>query len=154
MDIQLWMISKTTMPFVKEGVEVFTKRIKRYYPFKLVVFPAVKSKSAKQSKKLEAENILAKVPTHSCLVLLDEKGKSMDSIAFANCVQTYLNQSKKHLIFVVGGAYGFDDSIKQKANQLISLSDMTFSHQLIRLIFCEQLYRACTILRGEKYHNI
>lgn len=142
------------MPFVVKGVDEFSKRINRYYSFKQHVLKPGKSKESAQVKKQEATSILQKIPDHSILVLFDENGKSYGSISFANKLEQLLNQSKKHLIFIVGGAFGFDASIKDRADLSISLSDMTFSHQLIRLIFCEQLYRACTIIRGEKYHNV
>ena len=104
-------------------------------------------------KQLEAEKIISKLKSDDFLILLDEKGKSFSSVQFAQYIEKKSNQSTKKIVFLIGGAYGFDTKIYERANDKISLSDMTFSHQLIRLIFMEQLYRAYTILHNLPYHN-
>jgi len=152
--IELWWISKTKFSFVQEGVQEFTKRIQRYYPFDVVTIETnIKDRTPAIIKKKEAEIIASKISAKDYLILLDENGKGYDSVQFAEKLEKWLGTGKQRLVFVVGGAYGFDQSIKEKAQGLLSLSKMTFSHQLIRLLFAEQLYRACTIIRGEKYHN-
>lgn len=153
MQIQLLTVGKSNFSFIKEGVLEFESRIKHYYKFKIIELPSVKENDIRQLKKKEAVIITKSIPSGSIIVLLDEKGKSMRSVAFAQQMQKWMNRSPKNIIFIVGGAYGFDDSIKELAHEKLSLSSMTFSHQLIRLIFVEQLFRACTILKGEKYHN-
>ncbi len=153
MKIHLWSIGKTSFSFVKGGVDTFAKRVNHYYTFEYQEFPSFKEKDVNRLKQKEAEFLINKIPDSSYVILLDENGLSYDSVTFSKQMEQWLNQSKKNIIFIVGGAYGFHDAIKAKANKKISLSKMTFSHQLIRLVFMEQLYRCCTILRGEKYHN-
>jgi 23S rRNA (pseudouridine1915-N3)-methyltransferase len=155
MKIELWTIGKSFFSFVDEGEKEFTKRISKYIPLESKVFNLkVKSKDPFQIKKEEAEKILQKLQPTDILWLLDENGISCNSRKFAKLLQNQLSVGvSKKLIFLVGGAYGFDLSLKERANQLISLSPMTFSHQLIRLIFLEQLYRAFTIINNEPYHN-
>ncbi len=147
---------KTEMPFIEEGCKTFEDRIKRYLPFQTRVIPALKNTknlSPDIQKNQEASLILKSLLPMDFVVLLDEKGDEFRSAAFAEFIQKQMNKGIKRLVFVVGGPYGFDQSIYQRANAQLSLSQMTFSHQLIRLIFMEQLYRALTILKGEPYHN-
>lgn len=156
MKITLLTVGKTEMPFVKQGLETFTQRIRHYVKFTTheIVPPKQKGKiPPQQQQEKEAEQILKQIPGGAQVVLLDENGKTMASKEFSAYLQKHMNRSTKDLIFVVGGPYGFHPDIKNQAQDMISLSRMTFSHQLIRLIFAEQLYRAFTILNNEPYHN-
>ncbi len=156
MKIEFWMVGKTSFPYLNEGVPIYEKRITRYIPFQSQVIPDIKNAKnmpAAQLKEKEGQAILDKLNKEDFLILLDEKGKSFSSVAFAQQLDQYLLRSNKRLIFLIGGAFGFSEAVYARANQKISLSKMTFSHQMIRLFFVEQLYRAFSILRKEPYHN-
>lgn len=154
MKIEIWWTGKTFQDFTQKGYTVFLKRIEKFTQIGIVEFAEIKGQSNPVSlKKMEAEKILTKLKPDDYLVLLDENGKSFSSIEFADYIQKKENQSIKKLIFLIGGAYGFDERVYERANNKISLSSMTFSHQLIRLIFMEQLYRAYTIMNNFPYHN-
>ncbi len=156
MKITLLLNGKTDKSFVREAIDLYKERMRKYVPFEIeVVPPPKKSKnlSASQYKQKETELIEKFIQSSDHLILLDEKGKTMTSKKFAGFIQEKMNQGVKNLVFVVGGHYGFSDSIKKKANGLISLSEMTFSHQVVRIMFMEQIYRAMTILNNEPYHN-
>ena len=156
MKIKLMVVGQTNMKFVEQGFEEFGSRLKHYTDFEIVVIPNPKNSGKLEIadlKNKEAENILLKILPSYFLVLLDEKGTQFSSVEFAGFLQKRMNSGVKNLVFVIGGAYGFSEKLYERANSKISLSKMTFSHQLIRLIFAEQLYRAFTILRNEKYHN-
>ena len=156
MIIELWCIGKTSFSFVQSGLGEFENRLKHYCQFKTVIIEGVKT-GRNDTPDIVAEKegnvILKKIDDKDHLILLDERGEAMNSIEFAGFIENKMLMSYKKLIFLVGGAYGFSDKIYRRANEKISLSKMTFSHQLIRLIFAEQLYRAFTIVRNEKYHN-
>ncbi|MFN8238208.1 MAG: 23S rRNA (pseudouridine(1915)-N(3))-methyltransferase RlmH [Chitinophagales bacterium] len=154
MKIEIWWIGKTFQDFTQKGYTEFLKRVERFTPVSIVEIPEVKGPSSPLViKQQEAAKILAKLKPDDILVLLDENGKSLSSVEFAQFIFHKENTSTKKLIFLIGGAWGFDEKIYARANDKISLSKMTFSHQLIRLIFMEQLYRAYTILHGFPYHN-
>ncbi|HRH56932.1 MAG TPA: 23S rRNA (pseudouridine(1915)-N(3))-methyltransferase RlmH [Chitinophagales bacterium] len=154
MKIEIWWIGKTFQDFTQKGYTEFLKRIQKFTAVSVVEIPELKGQTqAKTIKSLEAERILAKLKPDDMLILLDEKGKRLSSSGFASYIQQKDNQSVKKLVFLIGGAFGFDEKIYERANEKISLSDMTFSHQLIRLIFMEQLYRAYTIIHNFPYHN-
>ncbi|MCB0507299.1 MAG: 23S rRNA (pseudouridine(1915)-N(3))-methyltransferase RlmH [Bacteroidetes bacterium] len=154
MKIEIWWTGKTFQDFVAKGYLEFLKRIQKFNAVDIVEFPDVKNQQqAEIIKKLEAEKILNKLKQDDYLILLDEKGKSFTSTEFAAFIQKKENQSIKKIVFLIGGAYGFDEKIYARANDKISLSSMTFSHQLIRLIFMEQLYRVYTIIHHFPYHN-
>lgn len=154
MKIEIWWIGKTFQDFTQKGYTEFLKRIEKFTNIEIVEIQEIKSQTqAKQLKSLEAEKILNKLKPDDFLILLDEKGKHFTSVEFASYLQKKDNQATKKLIFLIGGAYGFDDKIYERANDKLSLSSMTFSHQLIRLIFMEQLYRAYTIIHNFPYHN-
>ncbi|MBR1769673.1 MAG: 23S rRNA (pseudouridine(1915)-N(3))-methyltransferase RlmH [Bacteroidales bacterium] len=156
MNIKLLVVGKTVKGFISEGVEEYLKRLQHYVNFSLEVIPDIKNSSALsplQLKEKEAEMIIKHISQEDNVILLDEHGKEFSSKDFASFLQQKMNLSLKSLVFVVGGAYGFDESIKQKFNSKISISKMTFSHQMIRLLFVEQVYRAFTILKNEPYHN-
>lgn len=155
MKITLLQIGKTHFNFVDEGVAVFTKRLKHYCKFEIVQLELptkLKSSDSETIKKNEGELLLKKITPTDFIILLDEKGKEYSSVEFAN----FISKKSVHessLTFVIGGAYGFSNEVYERANAKLSLSKMTFSHQLIRLIFAEQLYRAFTIIKGEPYHH-
>lgn len=157
MTIELAVIGKTTQDFTLEGIQMYTKRINRYVKFSVFELKGPKATAKTPPEQLiekEGEvliNHIKKSPAYT--VLLDERGKRFSSKKFASFVQKQLTGGIHRLVFVVGGAYGFSAAVKQEANLLLSLSDMTFSHQIIRLFFAEQLYRAFTIIRNEPYHN-
>lgn len=155
MRITLILVGKTKASYLQEGIAEYVKRIGRYAPFKMIVIPDLKvskKTSAEIVKRQEGELILQKVKTSDYLVLLDEKGKTFTSEGFAKALNK-LEGMTGHVVFVVGGAYGFSEAVYEKAKKKIALSEMTFSHQMVRLIFTEQLYRAFTIQKGEPYHH-
>jgi 23S rRNA (pseudouridine1915-N3)-methyltransferase len=156
MKIQLWSIGKDHEPYVKMGVEDFTKRISRYYPVEWTIIPVPKNAammSQADLKKKEAESLLERLSKEDYLVALDERGKSFGSEGLAQFIQTRANEGLKNLVFLIGGVYGLDEMIIRRADYRWSLSQLTLPHQLVRLLLAEQLYRACTILRNEKYHH-
>jgi 23S rRNA (pseudouridine1915-N3)-methyltransferase len=156
MKLSFWAIGKTHETYIKEGVELFTKRISHYYPLEWKVFPPAKQKgsfSQDEIKKSEADIILNSLDNHDVLVALDERGKQLSSEGVADFIQQCANESSRNVIFLIGGAYGLHETILKRANFTLSLSKLVFPHQLVRLILAEQIYRACTILRNEKYHH-
>ena len=156
MKITLLVVGKTEDRYLIEGMEKYLNRLKHYIGFNLVVLPELKntkSLTEAQQKSKEAEMILKQVGNADVVVLLDEKGKKYTSVSFSNYLNKQMIGSVQHLVFVIGGPYGFDESIYKRANSSLSLSDMTFSHQMVRLFFIEQLYRAFSILKGEPYHH-
>jgi len=156
MKITFLTVGKTTFPFVKEGCDIFIKRIRHYTTFEYIEIPELKNTSSlskEQIKDKEAELILKYVKNTDKVVLLDERGKNFTSIEWSKELEKEIVSGTRSLIFIVGGAYGFSKTIYERANGKLSLSSMTFSHQIIRLFFIEQLYRAFTIMKGEPYHN-
>jgi 23S rRNA (pseudouridine1915-N3)-methyltransferase len=156
MKILFWSVGKQHENYVKEGVEDFTKRISKYFKVDWVIIPPVKnaaSLSEQEQKKKEGENILQLLSKDDYLVVLEERGKQINSVALADFLQSRANESTRLLIFLIGGAYGLDEAVLQRANYKWSLSPLVFPHQLVRLILSEQVYRACTILKNEKYHH-
>lgn len=156
MQITLLCIGKTGKKFLEEGEETYLKRLKHYIPFSMQIIPDLKQAknlSEEQIKQKEGELILDKIQNADTVILLDERGKQFASVDFANYLQDQFNKGGKNLIFVIGGPYGFSDTVYQRANGKVSLSAMTFSHQMIRLFFIEQVYRAMTILKNEPYHH-
>lgn len=156
MKISLWSIGKDHESYVKEGVKEFTTRLKRYFPTEWNIIPVPKNAgmlSALDLKRVESEVILQWLHKDDFLVVLDEKGKSLTSVELSQFIQARANESTKNIVFLIGGAFGIDESVMKRANFKWSLSDLTFPHQMVRLILSEQLYRACSILRNEKYHH-
>ncbi len=156
MKITLLAIGKTENNYLKEGIEIFTERLSHYIRFELIevqVPKNLKKLNAAQLKDAEGKLILKYFGDADVVILLDEKGKSYTSEGFSDWLQKNMNAGVKHLLFVVGGAYGFSPEVYEKANGKMALSSMTFSHQMVRLFFIEQLYRAFTILKNEPYHN-
>jgi len=154
--IQLIVVGKTNQHFVKQGLDEFCSRLTHYFPFELGIIQDIKNAkqlSIEHLKEKEGESILQSFQTGDCVVLLDECGKEFTSVKFAEYIEKKTHTSIKRLVFVIGGAYGFSPAVYKAANEIIALSKMTFPHQLVRLIFIEQLYRAMTILQNEPYHH-
>ncbi len=154
MKIEFWYIGKTNEKYLEQGIKIFEKRLKHYCKFASVCIKDVKpGQNAIETKRREGEVILAKLDKSDYLVLLDEVGEMYTSEKFAQQMNKLQMQSSRKIVFLVAGAFGADQKLQERANKLLSLSKMTFSHQMIRIFFLEQLYRAFTILRNEKYHN-
>jgi 23S rRNA (pseudouridine1915-N3)-methyltransferase len=156
MKLCLLFVGKTDADYIKKGYEVYEKRLSHYLPIETIIIPdlkKVKNLSENQQKQLEGQAILNQLKPTDKLVLLDEKGKDFTSIKFADFMQKEMNAGLKRLILVIGGPYGFSDAVYQKAQGKISLSKMTFSHQMVRMFLIEQAYRAMTILKNEPYHH-
>lgn len=156
MTIKLLAIGKTDNKALQLLIEEYQKRLNFYIKFQLEIIPdlkKVKNLSEEQQKQKEGELILNAINSSDILVLLDENGKQMDSISFSNYLQKHMNSGIKQLVLVIGGPYGFSDDVYKQAQGKISLSKMTFSHQMVRLFIIEQLYRGFTILKNEPYHH-
>lgn len=156
MNIKLITIGKTDNKNLQSLIEDYVKRLSHYIKFEFDIIPDIKNTkhlSESQQKEKEGELILSKTQNSDVLILLDENGKQMDSVTFANYLQKHMNSGIKTLVFVIGGPYGFSDALYKRANGKLSLSKMTFSHQMVRLFFIEQLYRGFTILKNEPYHH-
>lgn len=156
MKLHFWAIGKNDEPYVKPGIEDFTKRISKYYPVEWSIIPVPKNAgmlSEMDLKKKEGELILEWLTKDDYLVALDEHGKQFSSEGLADFIIKRSNQSVRNIIFLIGGAFGLDKVVLDRANYKWSLSDLTFPHQLVRLILAEQVYRACTIIKNEKYHH-
>lgn len=156
MKITLITVGKTSFDFVKEGMAMYEKRIGRYLSYTRVEIPAVSgtsSLSPEEVKEKEGAAVLKRIKEGDRVVLLDERGLRYNSKEWAARLGKLMDTGCKSLVFIIGGAYGFSPGVREAAAETLSLSDMTFSHQIIRLFFTEQLYRAMTILRGEPYHN-
>lgn len=155
MKTELILVGKTTNKHFVACINDYVERIGHYMPFCITTIPELKnakSLSEDQQKEREGELIMKQLQASDTVVLLDEHGSQMRSIEFASWLQKMQNSARR-LVFVIGGPYGFSPALYQRANQKISLSPMTFSHQMVRLVFTEQIYRACTILKGEPYHH-
>ncbi len=156
MKIVLLAIGKTSEAYLKEGIDKFTKRLGHYIPFELRIIQDVKTSrgiSPEKQKQMEGELILNNISSGDHVVLLDERGKQLTSREFANYLDRKMSIVPKNFYFIIGGPYGFSKEVYERANELISLSSMTFSHEMVRLFMTEQIYRAMTILRGEPYHH-
>lgn len=156
MKLNLLLCGKTDFPWTATGMDIYSKRIKNYVPFDIKVLPDLKNTanlSADEIKNAEGQKILNAMTPSDFVILLDENGRSLSSVDFASDIQKLMNSGRKNIFFVIGGPYGFSKKVYERANDKISLSPMTFSHQIVRLIFLEQLYRAFTILNNEPYHH-
>lgn len=156
MQITLIAIGKTDAEYIRQGMETYAKRLGFYVRFEVAVIPDIrnsKNMSQQEQKRREGELILAAAGDSDCLALLDEGGREHSSVEFAAWLQKKMNAGVRKLCFVIGGPYGFSDEVYARANEKLSLSRMTFSHQMVRLIFAEQLYRAFTIINNEPYHH-
>lgn len=156
MILSFWTIGKPHDAYVKQGIEDFTRRITNYFKVEWQIIPPLKNTGnmpETEVKKREAELVLQALDKTDYLVLLDERGKQISSEKLATFIQNRANESTRKLVFLIGGAFGVDAQITQRANYQWSLSTLVFPHQLVRLILAEQVYRACSILRNEKYHH-
>lgn len=156
MKITLLTVGKTDRDWVRQGLDIYVSRLRHYIPFVLNEIPELKNVSAltkEQIKAREGELILKNVRPTDDLILLDEHGKEYSSTELSRVIQDKISYVGTDIVFVIGGAYGFSDAVYQRANSKLSLSKMTFSHQMVRAIFAEQLYRAFTIIKGEPYHH-
>ena len=156
MKIVLVCLGATNNHYLQEGISNYIKRLKHYINFEIKEI--IVSKNKKSSNKniimnMESDLILSYLSQNDYVILLDEKGKTYNSKSFSKKIENFLLHSQKRLIFIVGGAFGFNDKLKTRANEMLSLSNMTFSHQIIRLFFLEQLYRSFTIINNHPYHN-
>jgi 23S rRNA (pseudouridine1915-N3)-methyltransferase len=156
MKVRLICIGKTGKKFLEDGENEYMQRVKHYVQIERIEIPDLKNArklTFEQIKQMEGKEILSKLGSGEQLILLDERGSVLSSVEFSNFIQQRFNAGGKALVFVIGGAYGFSSDVYEAAQGKISLSKMTFSHQMIRMIFFEQLYRAMTILKGEPYHH-
>lgn len=154
MKIKLLCIGKTNEKYLTQGIDIYLKRLKHYCNFQIVFIADVKKfGDSSDLKKKEAESFLKNINPTDFVCLLDEKGKEMTSVGLSKLVEKHQLHGTKSLVLIIGGAYGFDQTMYDRSNFLLSLSKMTFSHQMIRLFLTEQIYRAFTIIRNEKYHN-
>ncbi len=153
MKIELWLPGKTSFKYLEEGIRDYTSRLKKMTDFELIVFPDIKTKDIHTLQKKEAKQILDRLKPDNQLILLDEKGKEFSSLQFAADIEKRQMLQQKKIIFLIGGAYGFDETVYQRADFILSVSKMTLPHQLVRLVFLEQLYRAFTIIKGLPYHH-
>ena len=156
MKIQFWSVGKSHEDYIRPGVEEFTKRINRYYQAEWHIIATVKNASSLNREELrvkEGEYILGLLKKDDYVIALDEKGKQWDSAGLAAFIQSKADDNSKQLIFLIGGAYGINEAVLERSDFIWSLSKLVFPHQLVRLILAEQVYRACTIIRNEKYHH-
>jgi 23S rRNA (pseudouridine1915-N3)-methyltransferase len=156
MKIQCWTVGKGHESYVNEGITMFTKRISHYYPIEWQIIPPAKNAqnaSEEEIKEQEGLSILKNLKQDDYLILLDERGKMCSSPELANFIVSRANESKKQLIFLIGGAFGVSKEVGKRANYTWSISPLVFPHQIVRLILAEQIYRACTIIKNEKYHH-
>ena len=156
MKICLLTVGKTDVAWVREGLEIYSSGLSRYVPFNVREIPELKnvsSLSRAQIKEREGELILRNIKAGDRVILLDERGKEYSSVEFARKMEEVLAAGGKDIVFIIGGAYGFSEAVYSRCNGKVSLSRMTFSHQMVRTIFAEQLYRAFTIIKGEPYHH-
>lgn len=156
MEIELLTVGKTHIGFVEEGISEYSGRLKHYIPYSIKSLPDIRN-SAKmdtaRQKEAEGLKILECISPADYIILLDERGKQYTSVEFSVMLEKLMNIGRRKVIFVVGGPFGFSQAVYNRADALLSLSKMTFNHEMVRLFFTEQIYRAMTILRGEKYHH-
>lgn len=156
MKITLLTVGKTDKDWVKQGLDIYVSRLKHYVPFSMTEIPELKNVSAlskDQIKTREGELILKNIRTSDDVILLDERGKQYSSMELAGVIRDKMTYGGRDIVFVIGGAYGFSEAVYARADAKLSLSLMTFSHQMVRAIFVEQIYRAFTIIKGEPYHH-
>ena len=156
MGITLLTVGKTDVRWVMDGLDLYVSRLKHYVQFTLNEIPQLKNVSAltqEQIRQREGELILRSLKSSDEVILLDERGREYRSVEFASMLEDKMSRSGRNIVFVIGGAYGFSDAVYKRSDAMLSMSRMTFSHQMVRTIFVEQLYRAFTILKGEPYHH-
>jgi len=154
MKVEFWYIGKTNEKYLSQGMEIFEKRLNHYCKFKIICFKDVKpGQNSNETKTREFDLIRSKLSSSDYLILLDEIGETYSSEKFSKVIEKLQLNTSKRVVFLVAGAFGAHEHLQKRADKMLSLSKMTFSHQMIRLFFLEQLYRAFTIIRNEKYHN-
>ncbi len=155
MKVEVWAVGKTTEEYLQTGIRLYEKRLSHYLPFTWICLPGprVKSDEPQLLKQQESRMVLEKLRPDDYLILVDERGMQPSSVELARWLEQRLQESARRMIFLIGGAYGFSEELYARANARLSLSRLTFSHQMVRLFLLEQLYRAMTILRNEPYHN-
>lgn len=156
MEIELLTIGKTTIKFVEDGIAEYTKRLKHYIPYSIRSLPDIRNASRmdkEKQKEEEGKRMLEAITPSDFLVLLDERGRQYSSIEFSSFLEKQMIAGRRKVIFAVGGPYGFSRQVYDRADSMLSLSKMTFNHEMVRLFFTEQVYRGMTILRGEPYHH-
>lgn len=156
MKITLLTVGKTDRDWVRQGLDIYVSRLKHYIPFSIVEIPELKNVSSltkEQIRTREGELILRNLRPTDDVILLDERGKEYSSVELAKILQDKINYTGKDIVYIIGGAYGFSEDVYRRADSRLSLSRMTFSHQMVRAIFAEQIYRAFTIMKGEPYHH-
>ena len=153
MKIEFWVTGKTAFSYLDEGCKDYIKRLSRLTDFNMLILPDVKSSDTSTLLLKEAKQVLEKLKADDQLILLDERGKMMSSTEWAADLEQRQMNNQKRVVYLIGGAYGFDELLYQRANAMMSMSKLTFSHQIIRLLFLEQLYRAFTIIKGLPYHH-
>ncbi len=156
MKITLLTVGKTDRDWVRQGLDIYVSRLKHYIPFSIVEIPELKNVSSltkEQIRTREGELILRNLRPTDEVILLDERGKEYSSVELAKILQDKINYTGKDIVYIIGGAYGFSEAVYRRADSRLSLSRMTFSHQMVRAIFAEQIYRAFTIMKGEPYHH-
>lgn len=156
MDLELLTVGKTHIKFVEEGINEYTRRLKHYIPYSIKSLPDIRNAAkmdAARQKEAEGEKILECISNGDYVILLDERGRQYTSMEFSVFIEKQMIAGRKKVVFVVGGPYGFSQAVYDRADSLLSLSKMTFNHEMVRLFFTEQVYRAMTILRGEPYHH-
>lgn len=156
MNIELLTIGKTRTKYVTEGIEEYLRRLKRYVTYTITEIPDVKNAgkiSIEEQKETEGQQIINRLQPSDHVMLLDERGRQYKSVEFADRLQGIMSSGKKRLVLIIGGPYGFSKNVYDRSNELLSLSKMTFNHEMVRLFITEQIYRSMTILRGEPYHH-
>jgi 23S rRNA (pseudouridine1915-N3)-methyltransferase len=156
MKLVLLMTGKTDQAWLREGIAEYEKRISKYIRFEIVTLPDIKNpgnRAAEKVKEKEAEKMLAALKSDDHVVMLDEHGKSYSTVGLANYLKNSMRLPKKRIVFIIGGPWGFHQSIRERADHILSLSDLTFSHQVVRLLFAEQLYRVLSVIAGDPYHH-
>lgn len=156
MKFEFWLQGATAFDYLKNGIELYEKRIRHMIPFEIIILADIKNAKTMSEEILkikEGENQLKKLETNDCLILLDERGKEYNSLEFSDYIENLTLKNHKKIIFLVGGAYGFSENVYKRADAKWSLSRLTFSHQMIRLFAVEQIYRALSILKGLPYHH-
>lgn len=148
----IWL-GKTRDPWIKQGVAEYSSRISRYLPLSIDELKDEKDAEAAEGRRREGERLLKQLSPHAVLVVLDERGQQLDSVAFADFIGKHRDSGTSELVFAIGGAYGFSDEVRKRAAKVLALSAMTFTHQMVRPFLLEQIYRACTILNNEPYHH-
>ena len=154
MKLSLWTVGKANERYVEEGIQIFTKRISKYYPVEWKIFPGAKNYAGKvDHQKAESEKILYSLVSEDFVIALDKNGSQCTSPELANIIANQATRGAKRAVFIIGGAYGHHNLLLDRADFRWSLSKLVFPHQMVRLILAEQLYRACSIIRNEKYHH-